>query len=175
MAKTCTAVSVQRRRTARRHRAPRRQRARGTLHRGRDVAGGSDSALPIFLLTGASRSCRSRATIVDKNKGDTDLWLIPTKPGKARQLTSSGGSASSPVWSPDGEMIAFVGKRGDDKQQQLYVIAVNGGEARRVTNVPTGVIAPKWFPIRDALPFCRRCGRTSASLVRDGQAHDRAQ
>src|ERR1700754_4758568 len=51
---------------------------------------------------------------VDNNKGDTDLWLIPTKPGKARQLTSSGGSASSPVWSPDGEMIAFVGKRGDD-------------------------------------------------------------
>jgi dipeptidyl aminopeptidase/acylaminoacyl peptidase len=90
---------------------------------------------------------------VDKNKGDTDLWLIPTKPGKARQLTSSGGSASSPVWSPDGEMIAFVSKRGDDKQQQLYVIAVNGGEARRVTNVPTGVIAPKWFPDSKRIAF----------------------
>ncbi len=90
---------------------------------------------------------------VDKNKGDTDLWLVPTKPGKARQLTTSGGSASSPVWSPDGEMIAFVGKRGDDKQQQLYVIAVNGGEARRVTNVPTGVIAPKWFPDSRRIAF----------------------
>ena len=90
---------------------------------------------------------------VDKNKGDTDLWLVPTKPGKARQLTSSGGSASSPVWSPDGEMIAFVGKRGEDKQQQLYVIAVDGGEARRVTNVPTGVIAPKWFPDSRRIAF----------------------
>lgn len=90
---------------------------------------------------------------VDKNKGETDLWLIPTKPGKARQLTSSGGSAAAPVWSPDGEMIAFVGKRGDDKQQQLYVIAVNGGEARRVTNVPTGVIAPKWFPDSRRIAF----------------------
>lgn len=90
---------------------------------------------------------------VDKNKGDTDLWLVPTKPGKARQLTSSGGSASTPVWSPDGEMIAFVGKRGEDKQQQLYVIAVGGGEARRVTNVPTGVIAPKWFPDSRRIAF----------------------
>ncbi len=90
---------------------------------------------------------------VDKNKGDTDLWLIPTKPGKARQLTSSGGSVSSPVWSPDGETIAFVGKRGDDKQQQLYVIAVAGGEARRVTSVPTGVIAPKWFPDSRRIAF----------------------
>ena len=25
---------------------------------------------------------------MDENKGDTDLWLVPTKPGKARQLTS---------------------------------------------------------------------------------------
>lgn len=90
---------------------------------------------------------------IDKNKADTDLWLVPTKPGKARQLTSSGGSAASAVWSPDGEMIAFVGKRGEDKQQQLYVIAVDGGEARRVTNVPTGVIAPKWFPDSRRIAF----------------------
>ena len=55
-------------------------------------------------------------------------------------------SDSSPAWSPDGELIAFVSKRGEDKQPQIYVIAVDGGEARRVTNVPTGVSAPKWFP-----------------------------
>src|SRR5262245_9340505 len=78
---------------------------------------------------------------VDKNKGETDLWLVPTKPGKARQLTSDAASDTSPVWSPDGEQIAFVSRRGEDKQPQVYVIAVNGGEAHRVTNVPTGVLA----------------------------------
>lgn len=90
---------------------------------------------------------------LDKNQGDADLWLVPTKPGKARQLTSDPGNDSSPAWSPDGELIAFVAKRGEDKQPQLYVIAVGGGEARRVTNVPTGVIAPKWFPDSKRLAF----------------------
>ena len=98
---------------------------------------------------------------IEKNKGDTDLWLVPTKPGKARQLTSDAASDSSPAWSPDGELIAFVSKRGDDKQPQLYVIPVDGGEARRVTNVPTGVIAPKWFPDSQAhrVPVAGLAGR----------------
>ncbi len=48
--------------------------------------------------------------------------------------------------SPDGKWIAFVSKRGDDAESQVYVIAVDGGEARRVTNIPTGASVPKWFP-----------------------------
>lgn len=82
---------------------------------------------------------------IEKNQGHSDLWLVPTKSGKPRQLTRATSSDHSPAWSPDGEQIAFVSKRGEDKQPQIYVIAVAGGEARRVTNVPTGASAPKWF------------------------------
>ena len=97
---------------------------------------------------------------MEKNKGDADLWLVPTKPGKARQLTSDAGSDSAPAWSPDGELIAFVSKRGEDKQPQLYVIPVNGGEARRVTNVPTGVSRRSGSRTPSASRSCRRCGPT---------------
>ncbi|HEY5809671.1 MAG TPA: S9 family peptidase [Povalibacter sp.] len=90
---------------------------------------------------------------VDKNKGDSDLWLVPTKSGKPRQLTSGTVGDSGAAWSPDGQLIAFVSKRGDDKESQIYVIPVDGGEARRVTNVATGASSPKWFPDSRRIAF----------------------
>ncbi len=95
---------------------------------------------------------------IAENKGLTDLWLVPVTGGpssesKARQLTSDKASDTQPTVSPDGKWIAFVSKRGDDTDNQLYVIAVDGGEARRVTSVPTGVSVPKWFPDSQRLAF----------------------
>jgi dipeptidyl aminopeptidase/acylaminoacyl peptidase len=90
---------------------------------------------------------------VADNKGLTDLWLVPTAGGAARQLTSDKASDSQPTVSPDGKWIAFVSKRGDDTESQVYVIAVDGGEARRVTSVPTGAGHPKWFPDSARIAF----------------------
>lgn len=90
---------------------------------------------------------------VKENRSSTDLWLMSTDGKSSRQLTSDKATDSSPSFSPDGALIAFVSKRGDDKESQLYVIAVDGGEARRVTDVPTGVSAPKWFPDGSRIAF----------------------
>ncbi len=90
---------------------------------------------------------------VEKNKGFSDLWLVPTAGGAARQLTSDQANDTAPRFSPDGQWIAFVSKRGEDKDNQIYVIAPDGGEARRVTNVPTGAASPKWFPDSQRIAF----------------------
>ena len=38
---------------------------------------------------------------------DGNLWILPLEGGEARQLTSASTGASDPLWSPDGEWIAF--------------------------------------------------------------------
>ena len=90
------------------------------------------------------------------DKGITNLWLLPTDGGEARQLTTHPGSDSSPAWSPDGRFIAFVSRRHEDEQSQVYVIPVGGGEARRLTSVPTGAAAPAWFPDSKEVAFISR-------------------
>jgi dipeptidyl aminopeptidase/acylaminoacyl peptidase len=115
-----------------------------TLDRLGEPALSPDGALAVVPVT---------RTDVTENKGFTDLWLIPTAGGPARQLTSDPAPDIQPAFSPDGKWIAFVSKRGDDKQNQVYVIATDGGEARRVTNIPTGVDAPRWFPDSHRIAF----------------------
>jgi len=90
---------------------------------------------------------------VAENKGLTDLWLLPVAGGAARQLTSDQASDTQATVSPDGKWIAFVSRRGDDTESQIYVIAVDGGEARRVTNLPTGASVPQWFPDSARIAF----------------------
>jgi dipeptidyl aminopeptidase/acylaminoacyl peptidase len=90
---------------------------------------------------------------IEENRGATDIWLVPTKGGKARPLTSDKAADNSPAFSPDGRSIAFLSKRGDDKEAQIYLIAVDGGEARRLTQVPTGANAIKWFPNGQRIAF----------------------
>ena len=82
---------------------------------------------------------------MELNKGQTDLWRIPTAGGAAEQLTSDPASESEPEVSPDGRWVLFSAKRDEDKAAQLYVLPLAGGEARRLTNVPTGAGSAKWF------------------------------
>jgi dipeptidyl aminopeptidase/acylaminoacyl peptidase len=97
--------------------------------------------------------------VMDRNAGTTELWLYPTGAGgaagmrhKPRRLTS-GDKDSNPRWSPDGTRIAFIAKRRDDAEPQIYLIAPDGGEATRLTNLATGASALKWFPDGKRIAF----------------------
>ena len=54
-------------------------------------------------------------------------------------------SPSSPQFSPDGKRIAFLDKRGELKQKQIFVMDVRGGEAEQQTDLVTGVSAFQWI------------------------------
>ena len=62
---------------------------------------------------------------------EDDLWTVPSTGGIARRLISGLGAASSPLLSPDGTQIAFVGR--EDVRRQIYVMPAAGGAVKRLT------------------------------------------
>ncbi|HIG17155.1 MAG TPA: hypothetical protein EYQ31_07605, partial [Candidatus Handelsmanbacteria bacterium] len=85
----------------------------------------------------------------------SNLWLVSVAGGPARQMTSS-GNAREPRWSPKGEQLAFVARRGREKARQIWVLPVDGGEAKPLTDVATGVHGIDWAPDGRSLMFLSR-------------------
>ncbi|MCG8369727.1 MAG: S9 family peptidase [Proteobacteria bacterium] len=82
----------------------------------------------------------------DGGDANSRLWLLSVEGEITPQpLTAEEGSASGPVFSPDGSRLAFIRKAGEGDAPQVYVMPMRGpGEAVRLTDVPTGVSALKW-------------------------------
>jgi dipeptidyl aminopeptidase/acylaminoacyl peptidase len=90
---------------------------------------------------------------MDENRGNADLYVVPTAGGTPKRLTANAASDNGPAWSPDGTKLAFVSRRDDDKAAQVYVIALAGGEAERMTTMPIGVGDLRWLPDGRRLVF----------------------
>lgn len=103
---------------------------------------------PTLAPDGATACAAVTSYAMDRNEGRTELWLFPTGAGGARRrarMLTAGDKDAGPQWSPSGDQIAFLAKRGDDTVPQVYLIAVDGGEARRLTTLATGCTGIRWF------------------------------
>jgi dipeptidyl aminopeptidase/acylaminoacyl peptidase len=90
---------------------------------------------------------------MEENRGNADIYVVPTTGGTPRRLTTNAASDSGPAWSPDGTKLAFVSRRDDDKAAQVYVIALAGGEPERMTKMPLSVSDLRWLPDGKRLVF----------------------
>ena len=73
----------------------------------------------------------------------TQLWLVNTADGKSVQLTRADKSSPNPRWSPDGQWLAFLSNRIEDKNQ-IFLIDPSGGEARQLTKSETAINTFAW-------------------------------
>ncbi len=94
-----------------------------------------------------------RTTNLDKNRGNTQLWMIDLRAPNAapRQLTRGDASAGDPQWSPNGDAIYFLSSRSGSSQ--VWQLPLNGGEAAKVTDLPLDVDTYRLSPQGDRLAF----------------------
>ncbi|MCK5552068.1 MAG: S9 family peptidase, partial [Deltaproteobacteria bacterium] len=100
----------------------------------------------------------------------SNLWIVPTDGGRARQFTHGDQQDSQPKWSPDGSEIAFISNRRDEKQPQIYIIPFCGGEARQLTNVKGTIGDFEWSADGKQLAFpLRKKDRVDIEREKDEQ------
>lgn len=73
----------------------------------------------------------------------TQIWLANSDTGKSVQLTRGDRSSTAPRWSPNGQWLAFLSNRVEDKNQ-IFLIDPNGGEARQLTKSETPINNFEW-------------------------------
>ena len=90
------------------------------------------------------------STDLEKDKRDSDLWMVGWDGGEEIRLTSGPDGESTPRWSPDGRYLSFLASRGTEEEKklgaQVWLLDRRGGEAWRLTEVKGGVDDYAWSP-----------------------------
>lgn len=138
----------------------------------RDPQLSPDGRQLLYLLTGP----------VDwkSNGRSTHIWQVPVGGGAPVQLTNGPSGESEPRWSPDGQWIAFIARRGDSPQ--VHIMRSDGQEATAVTQRPTSAPHPdtssgrlsslSWSPDGSSLFFLALEPESAAEESRERAADD---
>jgi dipeptidyl aminopeptidase/acylaminoacyl peptidase len=95
--------------------------------------------------------------VEDKNRRHREIWLQRLDRGRPAgapfRFTDPTEESSSPRWSPDGTVLAFSSRRGDDRNDTWFArVTAPGGEAFHVEGVRG---TPIWSPDGQWIAFTR--------------------
>lgn len=97
---------------------------------------------------------RTAVTEGDKSEYNTQIHVVYVADGERLQFTRGDASASSPAFSPDGQWLTFLSKRGD--KTQVWGMRLRGGEAQALTEAENGVASYQWSPDGTHIAFLMR-------------------
>jgi dipeptidyl aminopeptidase/acylaminoacyl peptidase len=111
--------------------------------------------------------------VAEPAKGDqrsSHIWLFEISTGSFRQLTYSEKSESSPKWSPDGKILAFLSNR--DANQQIYLLPMTGGESEPLTKGKRSVNHFAWSPDGKTISFLAPDAKSEAQEKKEKNKDD---
>jgi dipeptidyl aminopeptidase/acylaminoacyl peptidase len=88
----------------------------------------------------------------DKSEFVTQIWMSNLDTKRNVQLTFGEKSSTNPKWSPDGNWLAFLSNRKDNRNQ-IYLLNLNGGEAEPLTDGKSAVTNFAWSPDGRSIAF----------------------
>ena len=107
----------------------------------------------------------------DRSEYVTQLWLADVATKQNVQLTFGEKSSSNPKWSPDGNWIAFMSNRKDNRNN-LYVLSLKGGEAEPLTDLKSSVTNFAWSPDGRSIAFTMADLKTDEEEKNDKAKND---
>ncbi len=81
---------------------------------------------------------------LEENRGNADIWIVPSEGGTPRRLTTHPSADNNPVFAPDGATLYFLSSRSGSTQ--IHALPLAGGEARQVTKLPASLSNLKLSP-----------------------------
>lgn len=105
----------------------------------------ASSALAAFPGSNGKIAYSAKDPTTGANLG---IWTVNPDGGEAAMITPDG---RSPVWSSDGQRIAFSSDR--DGNEEIYVMNADGSGVTRLTNDPAFDGEPSWSPDGQRIAF----------------------
>ena len=83
-----------------------------------------------------------------RNRSLSQVWLAAADGSTPPRAITGGDDDSNPAWSPDGQSLAFVSKRGSkNSETTLHVLPIGSpGETRKLATMNDGVEEVRWSP-----------------------------
>lgn len=91
---------------------------------------------------------------IKDNKPYTDIYVIPTNGGEAKDITNSAENEFNAVWRPDGNKIGYLSSKSGSVQ--IWEVNPDGSGARQVSHLNGDVIGFKYSPTMDHVLYVKK-------------------